>query len=282
MKHELLQRIARYTQTFIFPSANLIDASIPLGKCQKFYIEQNKTSLSHFSSQIATFDRSYAVFEGYSCFYFIHILGSNSLLGCTLCISGPDFEELELIKKSTKKMLKIGRDICLEKEYLAQAYADIERDAPFEKKVKPMERIASNLLIKRAENSGSDGYESEMEKEYELSFSNVQNKPKKQLLLPAKTTNTTPTEKRRNSGHGSLKKVNSTSNMDEYEKQTNSENTISSFLISTLGVNNFMKLEYLEFTKIYLSLGIDFSENTEALKDKIDEVFIYMHLFIYL
>ncbi len=57
-----MERIGRFTQTIILPSANLIDKSIPLGKCDNFYIEQHLRV--GFSDQIATFDRSYAVFEG--------------------------------------------------------------------------------------------------------------------------------------------------------------------------------------------------------------------------
>lgn len=61
------------------------------------------------SENIVIMDRSKMVFEG-----------CNPVLGCTLVISGPNMKELGKVKQVLRKVLKIARNLILERSYLLQ------------------------------------------------------------------------------------------------------------------------------------------------------------------
>lgn len=83
-----MKRMARYTQTIISPSYNVIDKSFVLGKCKQFRVEQpytgNQIQRLQLEQQdkgkqggVISNDRSLLFFEG-----------TNPALGCTILLSG--------------------------------------------------------------------------------------------------------------------------------------------------------------------------------------------------
>lgn len=48
----------------------------------------------------------------------IHLEGCLPFLGCTILLSGPDMNELKIVKHALKKMLRLSRQVTLEYEYL--------------------------------------------------------------------------------------------------------------------------------------------------------------------
>lgn len=117
-----MKRMARYTQTIISPSYNVIDKSFVLGKCKSFRVEKpytggqmqrmdtyNKTN-KLTNTGIVSNDKTLIYFEG-----------TNPALGCTILISGQidkEYEELKKVKSGLREMLKLARNVYLEGQFL--------------------------------------------------------------------------------------------------------------------------------------------------------------------
>ncbi len=102
MKLKSLKRIARVTKTYILPSTDLVDSQVIMGKCTKFYVERYEHKYQKESSIY-----NLMVFEN-----------SESILGCTIILSGPDKLELDKVKKVFHSMIVSARDILLQKTFL--------------------------------------------------------------------------------------------------------------------------------------------------------------------
>jgi hypothetical protein len=102
MKPKSLKRIARVTKTYILPSTDLVDSQVIMGKCTKFYVERYEHKYQKESSIY-----NLMVFEN-----------SESILGCTIILSGPDKLELDKVKKVFHSMIVSARDILLQKTFL--------------------------------------------------------------------------------------------------------------------------------------------------------------------
>jgi hypothetical protein len=104
----------------------VIDKSFVLGKCKQFRVEipfagnQMQRMQFDFDSQkkkdgagnFVTNDRSLIYFEG-----------TNPALGCTILISGNraiENEELKKVKTALREMLKLARNVVLERAFLFQ------------------------------------------------------------------------------------------------------------------------------------------------------------------
>lgn len=48
----------------------------------------------------------------------IQLDGCLPFLGCTIILSGPEMNELKIVKHALKKMLRLSRQLILENEYL--------------------------------------------------------------------------------------------------------------------------------------------------------------------
>jgi len=102
MKPKSLKRIARVTKTYILPSTDLVDSQVIMGNCKKFYVERYEHKYQKESSIY-----NLMVFEN-----------SESILGCTIILSGPDKLELDKVKKVFHSMIVSARDILLQKTFL--------------------------------------------------------------------------------------------------------------------------------------------------------------------
>lgn len=102
MKQKSLTRIARIAKTYILPSTDLVDSQVILGSCKKFYVERyeykNIKDINIYNLM---------VFENY-----------DSILGCTIILSGPDKKEMERVKKTLLSLILSARDIYLQKVLL--------------------------------------------------------------------------------------------------------------------------------------------------------------------
>jgi hypothetical protein len=56
----------------------------------------------------------------------MYLEGCQPFLGCTIIISGPDKEELKVVKKGLQKMINIARVLELEKEYFTFISTDVK------------------------------------------------------------------------------------------------------------------------------------------------------------
>lgn len=113
VKRNLLNKIARCTETLITPSINLIEEYFELGTCRSFYVKIGTIKSINENSQIMTTNQSLIYFDGCKPWY-----------GSTICLSGPNDRYLNTIKKYLMKVLKYSRDLVLEKEYLFLSDAD--------------------------------------------------------------------------------------------------------------------------------------------------------------
>jgi len=102
MKPKSLKRIARVSKTYILPSTDLVDSQVIMGNCKKFYVERYE-----YKYQMDSSIYNLMVFENY-----------DSILGCTIILSGPDKQELEKVKKTFHSMIISARDIYLQKTFL--------------------------------------------------------------------------------------------------------------------------------------------------------------------
>lgn len=109
-KPKVMQRLARMTGTTPCPTVDLLSKHLPLGKCQKCFIEGTRRTGKESLAQV---DRSYTFFEG-----------CVESAGCTLCVAGTDAELLRRVKTVLRKMLFFGRDLRLESGYLTGMNAD--------------------------------------------------------------------------------------------------------------------------------------------------------------
>jgi hypothetical protein len=57
----------------------------------------------------------------------MYLEGCEPFLGCTIVLSGPQMEELKIVKKALKKCLKIARVLVLEKAYYIFIQSDVKR-----------------------------------------------------------------------------------------------------------------------------------------------------------
>jgi len=109
-KPKVMERLARMTGTTPCPTVDLLSKHLPLGKCEKCFVEGIKRTGKESLAQV---DRSYTFFEG-----------CTKSAGCTLFIAGKDLELLKRVKLVLKKMLFAGRDLSLESEYLTEMNVD--------------------------------------------------------------------------------------------------------------------------------------------------------------
>lgn len=102
VKPSSMRRIARVTKTYILPSTDLVDSQTILGNCKKFYIDkiENKRKKENASYNLMVFENH------------------DSILGCTIIISGPDDLELDKVKKIFRSLITSARDILLQKIFL--------------------------------------------------------------------------------------------------------------------------------------------------------------------
>ena len=95
VKHSVMQRLERLTQTVSCPSTNLLEQDFILGRCEKFFMESlaehNITKSVHNITNLITLE------------------GCLEYLGCTIILSGPNMDELKLVKHCLKKMLRLSR-----------------------------------------------------------------------------------------------------------------------------------------------------------------------------
>jgi 1-phosphatidylinositol-3-phosphate 5-kinase len=104
VKESIMQRIGRLTQTLNCPSTNLISSDFSLGKCEMYSMEN--LAVKSLTRTVDSNDTTIIKLEG--CLPF---------LGCTILLSGPDMNELRLVKHALKKMLRMSRQLILENEY---------------------------------------------------------------------------------------------------------------------------------------------------------------------
>jgi len=126
LKQNKMSRIARYTQTIISPSPNVLDNSFVLGKCKKFYIDKScgRSSREPASSRRQTTDLMVTKESGLMCFE-----GCNPSLGCTICLTGnfkTELDHLRVIKGALREMLALARNVVLEKTYLFYGYCKVD------------------------------------------------------------------------------------------------------------------------------------------------------------
>lgn len=102
VKPKSMTRIARIIKSYIVPSTDLVDTQTILGNCKLFYIDkvENKRKLENKVCNLM-------VFEQY-----------DSILGCTIILSGPNKLELQIIKNILRTLIISARDIHLQKIFL--------------------------------------------------------------------------------------------------------------------------------------------------------------------
>lgn len=91
LEERKIKRLARLTQTIVLPSINVIDATFSLGRCKLFREDNLSRQLREqnaYFTNTHTVEQTLLVFDG-----------CNSVLGCTICLSGPlQRERFELTK----------------------------------------------------------------------------------------------------------------------------------------------------------------------------------------
>lgn len=107
VERKSIEKIARWTETLITPSINLIEKRFILGTCKRFYVKIGAIKSIKDKSQIMAATQSLIYFDKWKPWY-----------GSTICLSGPNQNHLKTFKKYLQKILKYSRDIILEKEYL--------------------------------------------------------------------------------------------------------------------------------------------------------------------
>lgn len=124
VKSTILNRVARLTKTYVLPGTDLIDKQIILGTCNSFKIkkyrkicnENNcKYSINNVNNEELIKDKDKSVCLVKDNINLLIIDGCDSTLGKTIIISGPDIEELDLVKSETKHLLTNVRDLYLHK-----------------------------------------------------------------------------------------------------------------------------------------------------------------------
>lgn len=109
----------------------MIDKSFVLGKCKQFRVEapflgsqMQRMQLEMMQKQreganIVSNDKSLIYFEG-----------TNPALGCTILISGNlsiEIDELKKVKQALREMLKLARNVVLERAFLSQLNCSIPK-----------------------------------------------------------------------------------------------------------------------------------------------------------
>lgn len=98
---KMLRMIARCTQTIICPSTNLIDRGFVVGNCLNFHVDKidkprsaNQTkTMDMLSNNISSLARHTSL---------MHIEGCQAKLGCSIILSGPDYQELKQVRAAMK------------------------------------------------------------------------------------------------------------------------------------------------------------------------------------
>lgn len=130
VKKSLISRIARLTRCKPIKDLSSLDKlnqDAYIGKCSMLYVKKidNKDKNNEFDLD-STKD-------------YLYIEGCNPIYGVTLTISGPDQDQLKLLKKCLKSLFKIGRNLLLENSLIAQ-YKDFPVNSinlDFESLLKP-------------------------------------------------------------------------------------------------------------------------------------------------
>lgn len=117
-----IKRIARYTQTIICPSTNVINPKFKLGYCKKFKVEKTFAMNYKLAERI---HKDNANLQGIvsKSRDLIFFEGCNPALGCTILLSGDfyyEFDEMKKVKVALREMLSLARNITLEKAFLYQ------------------------------------------------------------------------------------------------------------------------------------------------------------------
>ena len=107
VERKSIEKIARWTETLITPSINLIEKKFILGTWKRFYVKVGCIKSIKNNSQIMVATQSLIYFDKWKPWF-----------GSTICLSGPNQNYLKTLKKYLQKILKYSRDIVLEKEYL--------------------------------------------------------------------------------------------------------------------------------------------------------------------
>lgn len=100
----IMERIMRLTKTLISPSTNILEQDFETGKCDQFFMESLSEHSAHRGVNSIT--------------NLITLEGCQPSLGCTIILSGPDMNELKIVKHAVKKMLRLSRQLILESEYI--------------------------------------------------------------------------------------------------------------------------------------------------------------------
>jgi hypothetical protein len=137
VKSSSLRKIARCTKTYVLPSTDLIDGQTILGTCKKFRIEKMKTCYTGNKNKndiLKANEFNLMVFEG--CDYVLYN---------TIILSGPDENELKILKKLMRTILLTVRDLYLQKIFLYFSYCDYP----------DMNELSNNDMISRVSISSS-------------------------------------------------------------------------------------------------------------------------------
>lgn len=122
IKHELLKRIARVTKATIIKNLSYLD-KIPedklIGTCEKLYIKKffyegyqtDKTKKKNEKNNDSSLKN-----DKFNDPFYLFIEVIPPYLGSTIIISGPNDQELNIVKESLKLSLKLARNSFLEKD----------------------------------------------------------------------------------------------------------------------------------------------------------------------
>lgn len=109
-----LKRLAWLTQTFIIPSIDFLDENFKWGNCEEFIIQEQWDD-KKYSKNTAHYHTKYS----------IYFRNWNPHLGCTICFTGRDLDELNQVGEWFQNILEACREELLGNGFEKRDYSEI-------------------------------------------------------------------------------------------------------------------------------------------------------------